>query len=101
MARQQPEARLTNKIKAAIQEAYPGSWAVKVHGGPYQTAGIPDLLVCINGRLVGFEVKTPGREGTLTPRQEATLKTLRRAGAVAAMVTSDTQALDILEEEIT
>lgn len=100
MSRQQPEARLTNKIKAAIQEAYPGCFAVKVHGGPYQTAGIPDLLVCVEGRLVGFEVKVPGRENTLTPRQDATLKALRRAGAVAAMVTSSRQALTILEEAL-
>lgn len=100
MAKQQPEARLTNKIKAAIQAEYPGSWAVKVHGGPYQTAGIPDLLVCIEGRLVGFEVKVPGREKTLTPRQDATLKALRRAGALASMITSVEQALTLLREEL-
>ena len=37
----------------------PGCFAWKEHGGMYGPAGIPDIIACIGGRFVAFEVKTP------------------------------------------
>lgn len=34
-----------------------GCFCWKEHGGMYGTAGIPDIICCIDGRFVGFEVK--------------------------------------------
>lgn len=36
----------------------PNCFCWKEHGGMYGTAGIPDVIACINGRFVAFEVKT-------------------------------------------
>lgn len=47
----------------------PGCFAWKEHGGMYGTAGIPDIIACIGGRFVAFEVKTP--TGKLTKLQES------------------------------
>ena len=36
----------------------PGCFCWKEHGGMYGTAGIPDIIACVGGRFVAFEVKT-------------------------------------------
>src|SRR3546814_19922781 len=52
----QPETALVEKIKTAVKKRYPSAMIVKIHGGPYQAAGLPDLVVVIDGRIYGFEV---------------------------------------------
>lgn len=86
-----PESTLQASIRSALLEAYPGSVVWKIHGGPMQAAGIPDLVGCIDGRFVGLEVKLPG--GEPTKLQAATLKAIRRAGGVGEVVTSIEEAL--------
>lgn len=61
-------------------------FAWKTHGGMYGTAGIPDIIACIDGRFYAFEVKQPG--GKLTRLQEATLGKIQAAGGVAVKVVS-------------
>ena len=53
----------------------PDCFAWKEHGGMYGTAGIPDIIACIGGRFVAFEVKTP--TGKLTKLQEITIQKIR------------------------
>ncbi len=64
----------------------PRCFAWKTHGGMYGTAGIPDIIACVEGRFYAFEVKQPG--GRLSRLQEVTLKKIEAAGGVAVMVTS-------------
>lgn len=68
----------------------PRCFAWKTHGGMYGTAGIPDIIACVDGRFYAFEVKQPG--GKLSRLQEITLGKIRVAGGVAAMVTSAEEA---------
>lgn len=75
----------------------PRCFAWKTHGGMYGTAGIPDIIACIDGRFYAFEVKQP--KGRLTALQEATLRKIRAAGGVAAMVTSVDEVKAALSEE--
>lgn len=58
----------------------------KEHGGMYGTAGIPDIIACIDGRFYGFEVKTD--EGTPTKLQLATIRKINAAGGIALVVRS-------------
>ncbi len=46
-------------VKAIMKylRTVPGCFCWKEHGGMYGTAGIPDIIACINGRFFGFEVK--------------------------------------------
>ncbi len=37
-------------------------WHMKVHGGPYQRAGIPDLLIIFHGEVIWIEVKATGKK---------------------------------------
>ncbi len=61
MGKAGPETRLVQRIVEAIRREYPRAWVQKIHGGPYQTAGIPDLFVVIAGRLLALEVKARRR----------------------------------------
>ena len=74
----------------------PGCFAWKEHGGMYGTAGIPDIIACIGGRFVAFEVKTP--TGKLTKLQEITIQKIRNAKGQAFKVTSAAEVADILRE---
>ena len=64
----QPEYCIVQKIKKYIRSR--GGWVVKIHGGPYQDPGTPDLIVCYRGKFLAIEVKTP--RGVASPEQLAT-----------------------------
>ena len=88
-----PETNLTNKIIRELRKL-PNSKVVKIHGGPYQEAGLPDIHATLNGRSVWLEVKiAPNRA---TPLQEKQLRELRTAGAIAEVVYSVEQAMELV-----
>ncbi len=72
----------------------PNCFAWKEHGGMYGTAGIPDIIACIDGRFYGFEVKT--EVGKPTALQEATIRKIRSAGGTAVVVHSTDEVIKIL-----
>ena len=78
------EADLVTKIIKGLRAR--GFWAVKLHGGPMQQAGLPDVLAVKAGRAFFLEVKLPG--GNATRLQESVMRDLRDVGAVAATVHS-------------
>lgn len=49
------EKNFENKIKQYLKEN--NCWFVKFFANAYTKVGIPDILVCVNGRFVGIEVK--------------------------------------------
>lgn len=55
MARQ-PEGKIVDRILRFLNAHYPGYWK-KIHGGPMQARGVPDIIGCHRGRWVSFEVK--------------------------------------------
>jgi hypothetical protein len=63
----------------------PGCFCWKQYGGMYGTAGLPDVICCINGMFVAFEVKTI--TGRLSKLQAATLARISKAGGGAFKVT--------------
>ena len=73
----------------------PCCFAWKEHGGMYGVAGIPDIIACVGGRFVAFEVKVPG--GKLTKLQEITLQKIRDAKGQAFKVTSVAEVAAILK----
>jgi len=80
-----PEALLTRKVLAWLR-ARPGSYTVKIAGGPHQTRGLPDVLHLERGMLYALEIKAPA--GRLTALQELALRRLEECGAVAGVVRS-------------
>lgn len=72
----------------------PMCFAYKEHGGMYGTAGLPDIICCVQGRFIAFEVKTPS--GGLTKLQEITIRKINDAKGKAYKVTSVEEVQTIL-----
>jgi hypothetical protein len=73
----------------------PQAFCWKEHGGMYGTAGLPDIICCIGGRFIAFEVKIPS--GKLTKLQEVTIAKIKAAKGEAFKVTSVEDVKVILE----
>ncbi|MDT6519718.1 VRR-NUC domain-containing protein [Enterococcus faecium] len=80
-----PEKKAENSIKKYLDKL--GAYYLKVHGSMYQPAGTPDILVCVNGRFIGIEVKRPGG-GTVSALQKSKLNKIENAGGVAIVARS-------------
>lgn len=88
------EKQLVNKIKEMLKER--GAWVTKTHGSSF-SSGLPDLVACYKGRMLGLEVKLPTTLHTVSPRQYAILEQIYRAGGVARVVASVKQVEEILD----
>ncbi len=97
------ETGLVKAIVRAVKKKYPVAWIMKVHGGPMQMAGIPDLLICVGGLLIGAEAKhqKPGESaeharGRATPLQRNMIHLINTAGGMAGVVLSPEETLDLI-----
>ncbi len=80
-----PEAALTTRILKQLREhTGPDGFWWKVHGGPMQRAGIPDVCGVYRGQAVYLELKMP--KGKPSKLQEHTMKLIRRAGGTSEVV---------------
>ncbi|WP_242973404.1 VRR-NUC domain-containing protein [Clostridium thermosuccinogenes] len=79
------EKEITSAIMRYLKSV-PECFCWKEHGGMYGTAGLPDIICCIKGRFVAFEVKAAS--GRLTKLQEATMRKIKAAKGEAYNVTS-------------
>lgn len=98
MAKQGPEGRLIDRAKKTAFEKYGDRlvW-IKHHGGPHATAGVSDLLLCLDGVFVAIEMKAPENysnsvfkavnEGP-TLKQRAFIDKVRAAGGVGGYAAS-------------
>src|SRR5690625_5485119 len=97
------ESGLVKKIIREVKKRYPKSFIMKVHGSPVQMAGVPDLLVCLDGYLYAFEVKfqRPGESaahayGRVSTIQQAQIDALNESGATAVAVLTVDEVLEAL-----
>jgi hypothetical protein len=88
------EKDITSGILSYLKSV-PRCFAWKEHGGMYGTAGLPDIIACVNGRFFAFEVKAAS--GKLSKIQEITLKRINDAKGHAFKVTSVKEVTQILE----
>ncbi|NDD03891.1 MAG: VRR-NUC domain-containing protein [Proteobacteria bacterium] len=63
-----------------------GWYAIKIHGGPFQLSGLPDVLALKGGHAAWAEFKRPGE--TATRLQAHRLAQLQEAGCSCAVVCS-------------
>jgi hypothetical protein len=91
-----PEAVFASAVMRQLRTLY-GSrmWETAFPGGLGSRSGIPDRLICIDGRFVALEFKNPDGNGRIGPKQRIELAALNSAGAIALIVSS-AQDLDPL-----
>lgn len=93
----QPEYRVVQNMKKLIRSR--GGWCVKIHGGPYQDTGTPDILACYKGRFIAIEVKTS--RGVTRPEQKITQRAITGSGGYALithMIGDVADALDAIDK---
>lgn len=76
------EKRFENKIKKYFREK--GLYYFKFWGTMYTRAGVPDLIVCVNGHFVGVEVKSD--VGKPSEIQLQNIKEIRENGGYAVVI---------------
>jgi hypothetical protein len=92
-----PEAKMKKKVDAVLKEA--GVWFFAPQSGIYGRSGIPDRIACVDGRMVGIEVKAPGAKRGVTALQEKTMKEMMAAGASCFVVDSE-ESLSVLRNAL-
>lgn len=103
-----PESRRQRNIRAKLTERYGGKW-FKVHGGPFQESGLPDLNGCLGfvhrrsygyplGLYFVFEVKEPDGEPTAIQLEQ--LAEYRANGATAELVETPEEAFAAVDRTI-
>lgn len=92
------ETRRQQAIRKALEDEFPGSKWVKIHGGWFQDAGILDLIGCVNGHHIELEVKEP--DGELSDLQEERIEDITLAGGLAAEVITPEQAIKLVYDHI-
>ena len=90
------ERRITTNSLKALKKA--GAFAVKIHAGPNQNIGLPDICGCYKGYGFVIEMKAPGKENTLTDRQREKLEKYANAGGFAYVCTSVAECLNVLKQ---
>lgn len=96
---QKPETKVVKDIREALDKYYPGFY-FKTHGGPFQMAGLPDIIGLHKGRFIGIEVKVPGKEANLTPIQIKVLGKIKAAGGIAFMSTGAEDTIKKIRREL-
>lgn len=93
-----PEKIIETDIKNYLDKL-PKCWYFKVHGGPFQIPGIPDIVGCYWGLFFGFEVKKDKKQKP-SRIQAFIMQKIRKAGGIAEVVYSVHQVKTILQEKL-
>lgn len=88
------ESQIQSKILAMLKKR--NIWYAKIHQTGFSRNGIPDILICHQGKFLAMEIKTPERAKTQTPLQKMEQLSIRRSGGVCEVVTSVQQAAELL-----
>jgi hypothetical protein len=91
------EATIVSAIIKALKAQ--GIFVVKTHGGAFQMAGLPDLILIapVTGRFVGIEVKRPVL-GVVTELQKAILRKINQAGGYGCVAYSVVESLEFVKK---
>ena len=92
----QPESKLSRRIMGKLRAK--GYFVFKVHGSEFMMSGLPDLIVCAEGRFIGLETKLPSTRNNVSPRQSLVHSQIQHAGGHASVVCSPDEAVRRVEE---
>lgn len=90
----QKESKLSRDIMAVLR--LEGWFCFKVHGSEFMMAGLPDIIVCAEGRFIALETKLPEKRRNTSKVQDLVHGKIRAAGGVAEVVCSPAEALKVV-----
>ena len=91
------ERDIVKAIRKMVNDEF-GGISEKLHGSPYQNAGLPDLAVLVQGRWLWLEVKRLG--GKVTEIQKHLHEKWRGHGATVAVVYSVEEARSVITQTL-
>jgi Holliday junction resolvase len=91
-----PETKLSEDTQDRLNAE--DGWWFKVHGSPFQKAGVPDIIGCYRGLFVAIELKMPGNGPS--ELQKHILDLLTKAGARCGVAYTIKEALQIRNGEL-
>jgi hypothetical protein len=94
------ESTLQRNIRKKLKKEFRDSFWLKVHGGPYQAAGLGDLIGCVSGKFFMLEVKDPNEDHPVSPIQKIRIREVLNAGGVACVIESVEEALEVVYANI-
>lgn len=103
------ETDIQQRIRDDLEQQFPRSYWLKFHGGPFTETGIGDIIGCLAIELPDktrlalyceFEVKKPGKEETLSEKQEERIETLQSLYAITGMITCSADAIKLISVKI-
>jgi|TARA_R110000744_G_scaffold53488_1_gene114184 Holliday junction resolvase len=80
-----PEAKVKKKIVAVLKEH--GAYYFYPVTGGFGRSGVPDIIVCHDGRFIGIECKAGKNKPT--PLQEKNLQDIEAAGGISMVINED------------
>lgn len=89
------ESKLTKQIIQHLERLRRSGrnvWSLKIHGHAMQRAGVPDLLILLDGQYLWIEIKKPG--GVPTKLQSHEMQRIEAAGGRTCVVTSLAEFLE-------
>lgn len=89
------EKQVENQIKKWLEQH--GYWYFKVHGGPFQKVGVPDIIACINGKFVAIEVKRSDG-GIVSELQKAQIQKIKDSGGLVGVAHNMEEFWQILKD---
>ena len=90
-----PEGKIKTAIKRWLVDH--GAWYFMPVSNGMGAMGVPDFIVCYDGKFLGIEAKAPGKRGNTTPAQKRQLDGINKANGIAIVV-DDVAQLDKLAE---
>lgn len=92
-----PEGKIKKKLDKMLR-GKPRLWSFPPQSGPFGSSGIPDRIACVDGYLLGIEVKSSGSKRP-TPLQQQCMHKIETAGG-ACFVVYDDVTIEIVEDWI-
>lgn len=87
-----PEAKVKKKVKEILKSV--GAYYAMPMGTGFGNSGVPDFLVCSQGKFFGIECKANGNKPTAL--QESNLERIRDAGGIAIVI-DETNVNNLME----
>ena len=88
------ETNFKRRVIDYLKREYPKAWFYK--SADKFTAGIPDLIICLNGLFYAIELKVGSNKPT--PIQEVVIRKIQNAGGRAAVCRSLDEVKEFLEK---
>jgi len=89
----QSEASIVRSIVSHCRRR--GFWFIKTWGAGFGRGGVPDLIVCADGRFVALEVKNEA--GKVSKLQDLEMRQIEKSGGAVQVIRTLDEAIAFLD----